>query len=87
MKFRQGLLVTHIQESVKPLMDSLVPGALHWWVGVGNDRSIADYSRKRTSRPKIYTANLFLHNCTLPENYMLLLAPHENKHPLKQANC
>ena len=23
------------------------------------------------------------HNCTLSENYICLLAPHENKHPLK----
>ena len=42
-KFRQGLLVKHIQELVKkPLTDSLVPGALRWWARVGNDRSIAD---------------------------------------------
>ena len=25
--------------------------------------------------------NPFPHNCTLSENYMHLLAPHENKHP------
>ena len=31
----------------------------------------------------MYTASPFPHNCTLPENYIRLLAPHENKHPLK----
>ena len=37
-KFRQGLLVKHIQELAKQtLTDSLVPGALRWWTGVGND--------------------------------------------------
>ena len=40
--FRQGLLVKRIQELAKPLTDSLVPGTLRWWAGVGNDRSIAD---------------------------------------------
>ena len=27
--------------------------------------------------------HIFTHNCTLPENCMRLLAPHENKHPSK----
>ena len=31
----------------------------------------------------MYTANPFSHNYALPENYMCLLAPHENKHPSK----
>ena len=35
------LLVKHIQE-LETLTDSLVPGASHWWVGVGNDQSISD---------------------------------------------
>ena len=54
-------------------MDSLVPGALRW-VGGGWQRSLVltvylwlyksykhwtEISRKRTSRPKIYTANPF----------------------------
>ena len=30
---------------------------------------------------KYITANPFPHNCMLLENYMCLLAPHENMHP------
>ena len=42
-KFRQGFLVKHIQElTKKALTDSLVPVALRWWVGVGNNQTIAD---------------------------------------------
>ena len=37
LKFKQGLLVKHVQELAKPSL--LVPGALHWWAGVGNDQS------------------------------------------------
>ena len=59
-------------------MDSLVPGALHWWAGVSNDQSIADWisdCRKAINvgqkiaekEPKLYTANLIPHNCTIPE--------------------
>ena len=76
-------------------MNSLVSSALHWRAGVGNDQLIADhisgcrnigqkFNRKEPLGLKymyVYTANPFPHNCTLPENYMHLLAPHENKHP------
>ena len=37
-----------------------------------------EISRERTSRPK---ANPFPHNCKLPEDYICLFTPHENKHP------
>ena len=32
----------HIQELAKLLIDLLVQSALHWWAGVGNDRSIGE---------------------------------------------
>ena len=70
-------------------MDSLVPGALHWWAGVGNDGLIADcisgcrkginigqkLAEKESLGQKHITANPLPHNCTLPENYIRLLAP------------
>ena len=75
-------------------MDSLVPSALRWWAGVGNKGSIADciseaknighkLAEKKPLGLNYTAANPFPHNFTLPENYMRLLAPHENKHPLK----
>ena len=56
-------------------MDLLVPSALSWWAGVGNDRLIAD-KYWTESRPKVYRANPFPHNRVLPEYYMRLLVPH-----------
>ena len=66
--------------------------------GVGNDRSIADcisgcreainFGQKIAGKEPLglnctHAGNLFPHNCALPEYYICLLAPHENKHPLK----
>ena len=76
-------------------MNSLVPSALRWWVGIGKDRLITDcisgcrkainigqkLAEKEPVGLKYITANPFRHKCTLPENYMCLLVPHENKHP------
>ena len=42
--------------------------------------NVLEISRKRTSRPKIYSDNPFTQNCALPENYMCLLASLENRH-------
>ena len=40
--------------------------------------------KEPASRPNYITAvNPFPHNRTLQENYMCILAPHENKHPSK----
>ena len=61
-----NLKASWYRELAKKLTDSLVPGALRWWSGVGNDRSIAvcisgcrkainkhwtEISRERTYRP------------------------------------
>ena len=95
-----SFLTKHIKELSKPLINLLVPGALRWWAEVGNDWSIADYisgfrkaisigqklAGKEPLGLKYITADLFLHNCTLPENDMNLLAPHENKHPFNFKN-
>ena len=75
-------------------MDSLVPSTLSWWARVGNNGSIADriseainighkLAEKKPLGLNYIAANPFPHNCTLPENYMRLLAPHENKHSSK----
>ena len=43
MKFRQSLLVKHIQELAKTSNGFVGSSALHvGWQGVGNDRSITD---------------------------------------------
>ena len=42
MKFRQGLLLKHIQELAKTSHGFIGSSALRWWAGVGYDRSIAD---------------------------------------------
>ena len=40
-KFKHGLLIkTYLGISIKPFTDS---SALHWWVGVANDRLSADH--------------------------------------------
>ena len=64
--------------------------------GVSNDQMIADYIsgfrkdinigqnlalKKPLGLKYTYTVNPFPHNCVLPEYYMRLLAPLENKHP------
>ena len=56
--------------------------------GVGNDlvqkkaiNTGQKLAEKETLSLKYITANPFPHNCTLPEIYIHLLAPHENKHP------
>ena len=72
----------------KPLMDSSVQNTLRWWAGVGNNRSIVDcisscgkaINNGAEKELLGLTANPFPHNCTLPESYMCLLAPHENQH-------
>ena len=78
-------MVKHIQELAKTSHKFF--GSRHFTLaGVDNNHLIPDctfgcskhwteISRKRTSRPT------FPHNYTLSENYMHLLAPHENKHP------
>ena len=89
----------HIQElAKKPLIDLLVPGTLRWWPAVGNDRLIADcilgcrkamnIGQKIAIKGPLgldYTQLIQSHTTVRyhAENYMRLLAPHENKHPLK----
>ena len=74
------------------LTDSLVPGSLLWWVGVGNNQSIADYifgcrkainiGQKLATLGLKYTQLIRSHTTVhYQKHYKRLLAPHENKHP------
>ena len=90
-KSRQVLLMKHILKFSKiSWFQVLYIGGR----GVGNKLYLwfqnsykhwTEISRKRTSMPKnsIATFPHMPHNCTLSAIYIRLLAPHENKHPLK----
>ena len=57
------------------LTDSLVPGALRWWVGVGNNQSIADYIFG--CRKDINIGQKLIrspHNCALPEKLQAIIS-------------
>ena len=58
------------------MIDQLLTVSLH---GCTKALNIGQKLAEKEPRPKIYTANP--HNCTLPENFLHLLAPHENKVP------
>ena len=88
-------MIKHIQELAKTSHGFVDFKRFTLVSGVGNDLSIADcisgcrkaknigqkLAEKEPLGLKYITANLFPHNCTLPENYMCLSAPHENKYP------
>ena len=80
-----------MQELAKPLADSLVPGALHSWAGVGNDQLIADgisgcreainIGQKLAPLGLKYTQLIRSHTTARYQKITCLLAPLENKHP------
>ena len=89
-------MVKPIQELAKTSHGFVGSSALHWWAGVGNDRSIADcisgcrkainIGQKLAEKEPLglkYTQLIHSHTTAHYQNYMRLLAPHENKHSSK----
>ena len=88
--FRQGLLIKHIQELTKISYEFISSKYVSLVCRVFNDCSIADcisgfknatsmmrqeFGKKEPLGLKCITVNPFLQNCTLPDDYMRLLAP------------